>query len=205
MHLIVTLTLLFSISVKAEDRCKRIELNSSVTLEKSRDHCIVLPIYTSKPIVISQYEAHGGASDEFKVQLVESIRIGARVEETFSSNGPVTTHRSFKASQRGEAVLHISPSTSNRKTKTDVIYGRVEGVDILFLINTNTVYRPITPPSRPPVDECQGRNCNNINMLILEPLDTKSKPSILSMKSNTNYPVSLSINSVNSAANLDLH
>lgn len=158
---------LFSISTdaKAENRCKRIELNSSVSLEKSIDHCITIPIYTSDPIVITQFENPGSSIDGFKVQLVDSTSTRASVEETFVSKGLVTTSRSFKASQRGEAVFHISPTSANRKTQTDVMYGRVDGVDLIYFINTNTPYTPVTPPRRPPIDECGGRNCNYMRMM----------------------------------------
>lgn len=160
--LILAALVIFSISTdtKAEDRCKRIELNSSISLEKSIDHCITIPIYTNKPIVISQFENSGSSIDGFKVQLIDSASTRASVEETFVSNGLVTINRSFKASQRGEAVFNISPSSTHRKTQLDVMYGRIDGVDMIYFINTNTPYTPVTPPRKPPVDECGGRRCN---------------------------------------------
>ncbi|MBO2674567.1 hypothetical protein I6M53_07785 [Shewanella algae] len=175
IQLLLTYFMLFSVSAntKAEERCKRIELNSSVSLEKSIDHCITIPIYTSDPIVITLLENPGSSIDEFKVQLVDSTSTRASVEETFVSNGLVTTHRSFKTSQRGEAAFHISPTSANRKTQTDVMYGRVNGVDLIYFINTNTPYTPVTPPSRPPVDECGGRNCKEINLMDTVSLEQK--------------------------------
>lgn len=147
IYVSIFILILFSITssnTHATTNCEYIEKGTSKTLGSDFYHCVTIPIYTNKPLIIVQYEEPGISYNKFIVDVKNSTHNNAENKESFTSDGSVTIHRSFKAANMGEVVLKIRPVSTNRKSKAKIMYGDIDGIYTVFIHNTTDLNPPPT-------------------------------------------------------------
>lgn len=144
--------ILFSIlssNTHANTSCEPVNIGTSKALGSKQSHCVILPIYTNKPLVIVQYEESNLSYNRFKVDVTNSTNNNTAIKESFASSSSVTINRSFEAANMGEVVLKIRPASTNRKSNAKIMYGEVDGIYTVFIHNKNVA----TATTPPPIDE----------------------------------------------------
>lgn len=143
----VVLMLFFS-NYSSASQCSYVEINTSVEFNEQSQHCLSLPIYTNDPLIIIQGETRGDPYNQFNLEVLSSNNINSPPLESFMSSGRSAIRTSVAASQMGIATIVIKPVDSNKYSQIRVVYGEIDGVNTLFVYNTNTV-----PTQTPPVDD----------------------------------------------------
>ena len=126
------------LSFEAKASCTYLDSGTSRTLGEKGSHCITLPIYSDKPLVIVQYEEANDSFNRFNIGITDSINKNATIKESFTSSGSVSINRSFYAAKLGEVILKIKPEVPNRNSNVKVMYGDIGGIFTVFIHNKNT-------------------------------------------------------------------